>query len=208
MEHNSPWWGQSLSINIKSKGPLHAHYRSHACLCPKYLCMRYSRLPIGYFVFSFLIIPWPNPYVSPKRLRKRRVPTAGGKKVFLLCLFFPYFLFTQTIFFSKDIEEKKRPYCRRSKSIPTSSSLSLFSLHQIHLFLQKDPGEEEWSLLLQGVKKSIAHFVFSFLILPWPNPPFSQKILRKKMDVAQTHFGAALYRLCVMLCTFGACNST
>jgi hypothetical protein len=32
--------------------------------------------------------------------------------------------------------------------------------------------------------------------------------LRKKMDVAQKHFGAALYRLCVMLCTFGACNST
>jgi hypothetical protein len=44
--------------------------------------------------------------------------------------------------------------------------------------------------------------------LPWPNPPFSPKRLRKKMDVAQTHFGAALYRLCVMLCTFGACNST
>jgi hypothetical protein len=173
MKHNSPWWGQSLSINIKKQ-------RSSLSTL-QITCMFMSKISMHEI---FKVAYW------------------------LLCLFFPYFPFTQTIFFSRYIEEKKRPYCRRSKSIPTLSSLSLFSLHQIHLFLQKDWGEEEWSLLLQGVKKSIAHFVFSFLILPWPNPPFSQKRLRKMMDVAQTHFGAALYRLCVMLCTFGACNST
>ncbi len=172
MEQTSPWWGQSLSIILKAKVRFFAHYRPHACLCPEYLCTKYSRLPIAYFVFSFLIFTWPKPSFSQKMLRKRNVLTAGGKT-----------------------------------SIRTLFFLSLFSLHQIHLFLQKDWGKERF-LLLQAVKKYCPLCLFLSLFSLWPNPPFSQKRLRKKMDVAQTHFGAALYRLCVMLCTFGACDST
>jgi hypothetical protein len=38
---------------IKSKGPLYAHYRLHACLCPEYLCMRYSKVAY-WLLLSFL----------------------------------------------------------------------------------------------------------------------------------------------------------
>jgi hypothetical protein len=76
--------------------------------------MRYSRLPIGYFVFSFLIFPSPKPSSSQDILRKRNVLIAGGQKVFLLCLLFLYFPSTRSICFSKKIEEKKNGpyYCR------------------------------------------------------------------------------------------------
>ncbi len=120
----------------------------------------------------------------------------------LLCLFFPYFPFTQTIFFSKNVEEEKRPYRRRYKSIRTFYFLSLFSLHQIHVFLQKDWGKEGF-LLLQAVKQVLPTLSFLSLFSLGLIHLFLKKRLRKKMDVARTHFGAALYRLCVMLCTFG-----
>jgi hypothetical protein len=116
----------------------------------------------------------------------------------LLCLFFPYFLFTQTIFFSKYMEEKKRPYCRWSKSIPT---LSLSFL----IFPPPDPSVSPKRLRRRKYCPLCLFFPYFALR---PNPRFSQKRLRKRMDVAQTHFGAALYRLCVMLCTFGACNNS
>jgi hypothetical protein len=90
---------------------------------------------------------------------------------------------------------------RGTKVLPTLSFLSIFSLDQIHLFLKKDWGKE--GSLLQAVEK------YCLLCLFFPYFPLTQStFFSKKMDVAQTHFGAALYRLCVMLCTIGACNST
>jgi hypothetical protein len=44
---------------------------------------------------------------------------------------------------------------------------------------------------------------FFFLICLWPNPSI---FFSKKMDDALTHFDAAHYRLCVLLCTFWSCN--
>jgi hypothetical protein len=70
------------------------------------------------------------------------------------------------------------------------------------VFLQKDWGKEGF-LLLQAVKQVLPTLSFLSLFSLGLIHLFLKKRLRKKMDVARTHFGAALYRLCVMLCTFG-----
>jgi hypothetical protein len=91
--------------------------------------MRYSRLPIGYFVFSFLIFPSPKPSFPQDILRKRNVLIAGGQKVFLLCLLFPYFPSTRSIFSPKRLRRRRMVLTTAAggkKVLPTLSFLSLF----------------------------------------------------------------------------------
>jgi hypothetical protein len=72
-------------------------------------CTRCSRLPIAYFVFSFLIFPWPIHMFLQKDWGKEGSLLQAVKKYsYFVISFLIYFPLTQTIFFSKNIEEKKR----------------------------------------------------------------------------------------------------
>ncbi len=58
------------------------------------------------------------------------------------------------------------------------------------------------SKVLIGGNTNFSNFFFLFFESLAPSPSFFSKI----MDDAQTHFGAAHYRLWVLLCTFWACK--
>jgi hypothetical protein len=124
-------------------------------------------------------------HFSWKRLRKKRVFTAGDKFFCLFCLFFPLFSLDPIHLCLKKKSWKRRVLIVGSKKVlPNLSFSSVFSVDPIHHFLEKDWGKEE--SLLQMVKKYCLLRLF-FPYFPLTKSIFFSKNIEKKRWMLPKH---------------------